>query len=154
MRIFWGVLSVVIGCSLATEASAENCSGTEATQLEMNRCASGKFKEADDELNRVYRQVQTAYSDDPVFLSKLKDSQRAWIKFRDAELAMMYPALIENPNHYGSIGPMCQAMYMEKITLERVSALKKWLSGAPEGDACSGSIRSVPQVEPTEKYKK
>lgn len=154
MRIFWGVLSVAIGCSLIAEASAESCSGTEETQLEMNKCVSGKLKEADDELNRVYKQVQAAYSDDPVFLPKLKDSQRIWIKFRDAELAMMYPAPIGNPNYYGSIGPMCKAMYLEKITLERVAALKKWLSGTPEGDACSGSIRSVPQVEPAEKYEK
>jgi uncharacterized protein YecT (DUF1311 family) len=107
----------------------------------MSQCAGGDFGAADAALNRVYKKVLEVYSDDLVFLSKLKEAQRSWIKFRDAELAMMYPPHDEDPMYYGSSGSMCKTMYLERLTLERMATLKRWLKGTPEGDVCSGSIK-------------
>lgn len=43
-------------------------------------------------------------------------------------------------NYYGSIHPMCEANYLAELTEERTNKLRTWLTGAPEGDACSGSV--------------
>ena len=53
-------------------------------QTDMNICAASGFKKADEELNRVYSKEEV-YKDDKEFLTALKNSQLAWIKFRDAE---------------------------------------------------------------------
>lgn len=52
------------------------------TQLEINACAAERYKEADAELNKVYKQVMTELSKDRK--TQLKAAQIAWIEFRDA----------------------------------------------------------------------
>jgi hypothetical protein len=45
------------------------------------------------------------------------------------------------PNWYGSIQPMCESGYLEKLTRERIKTLKEWLFGEEEGDACIGIVK-------------
>ena len=61
------------------------------TQLEMNQSAGREFSASDKKLNAVYHQIQRAYAKNPEFLKSLKAAQQAWLKFRDAQLAMMFP---------------------------------------------------------------
>lgn len=107
------------------------------TQQEMNATAYNDFKKADSELNSVYANVRTKYSNNKEFLKNLKSSQLIWIKFRDAEMLVKYP---ENGS-YGSVYPMCYSMYKEKLTLERTQTLRYWLAKYEEGDVCSGSVK-------------
>ncbi len=121
--------------------SADNpksCLQTAMTQSELNQCAGVTYKEADKELNRVYKKIRELYKDDPVFLEKMKKAQLAWIKLRDADFEMMYPHHNEH-RYYGSSFSMCSAMYTTKLTMERIAYLKTWLVGVEEGDVCSGS---------------
>ncbi|MGR9087014.1 MAG: lysozyme inhibitor LprI family protein [Gammaproteobacteria bacterium] len=141
-------MTAAVGCSACAHVGAQDCLAAAETQMEMNRYAGDEYKKADAELNRIYKQIQTVYSDDRIFLSKLRDSQRAWIRFRDAELAMLYPRG-EGVSDYGSIGSMCRSMFLEKMTRERVAALRAWLTGAAEGDVCSGSIGSAQKLLPS-----
>ena len=80
-------------CELAlaiTPMKASNfCIGQ--TQLEMNQEAAKNFKEADKELNSVYNQILKEYQADTKFITNLKVAQRAWIKFRDAEMNAVFP---------------------------------------------------------------
>lgn len=117
---------------------SRSCYQTAMNQTQLNQCAGMEYEDADKELNRVYKKVRVLYKDDKLFLQKLKKSQLAWIKLRDADFEMMYPHHNDS-SAYGSVFPMCSSMYLAKLTMERVAYLKTWLSGADEGDTCRGS---------------
>jgi uncharacterized protein YecT (DUF1311 family) len=94
---------------------------------------------ADSELNLTYQKIMKEYKDDTAFTKSLVASEKIWIKFRDAEMKMKYPD--REPGYYGSIQPMCWAIYLTQLTLERTATLKQWLEGIDEGDACAGSVK-------------
>jgi uncharacterized protein YecT (DUF1311 family) len=110
------------------------------TQNEMNGQTAGEFQAADRQLNSVYQKILTDYADDKVFLASLKEAQRCWIAFRDAQLKMKYPD--REPGHYGSIQPVCAANYLAELTRARTAALEVWLAGVEEGDVCAGTVRT------------
>jgi uncharacterized protein YecT (DUF1311 family) len=114
--------------------------GLGQTQLEMNETAQAKFNQADKQLNILYKKILTSYSQDTNFILQLKNSQRIWIQFRDAEMKMRFPE--KDQSNYGSVFPMCWYIYMEELTVERTKKLKRWLTGAKEGEVCSGSIKT------------
>lgn len=109
------------------------------TQLEINADANSDYQKADKELNSTYQKILKEYRADPAFIKNLKIAQNIWIKFRDAEVNMKYPA--REPGYYGSIQPTCWNMYMTELTQKRTKELKIWLIGIPEGDVCSGSVK-------------
>jgi uncharacterized protein YecT (DUF1311 family) len=111
------------------------------TQAEMNEEAFATYKKADKELNSVYKKILVEYKSDTAFIRNLKISQRIWVTFRDAELNMKYPD--REPYYYGSILPLCMANFLEKLTLDRIKTLKVWLVGVPDGDVCSGSVKTI-----------
>lgn len=109
------------------------------TQLEMNKAEHKNFLKADKELNQVYQSILNEYKSDSIFIKNLKAAQRLWVQYRDAEMEMMYPN--RGPGYYGSIHPMCWAIYKTEITTERTKKLRMWLTGQEEGDSCSPSIK-------------
>jgi uncharacterized protein YecT (DUF1311 family) len=109
------------------------------TQPEMNAEACREFQTADDELNKTYNQILRIYKADAEFIGKLKTAQRAWLAFRDAHLASIYPNI--KPGEYGSVNPMCRCEILVDLTNERSKALSKWLTGVEEGETCAGSIK-------------
>lgn len=110
------------------------------TQLEMNQEADEAYKRADKELNMVYQKILKEYSEEVDFIKNLKQSQRIWIQFRDAEIDMMFPRK-DDPQYYGSVFPLCWSNYMQTLTETRTKTLKLWLEGVEEGEMCSGSIK-------------
>lgn len=97
-----------------------------------------EFLKTDKELNDTYKEIQTKYKSDALFLKKLKKAQTAWIAFRDAHLESLYPA--ENKAvEYGSIYRDCNCIEQNTLTAARVIELKKWLTKVPEGESCRGS---------------
>jgi uncharacterized protein YecT (DUF1311 family) len=129
--------------AIATED--RQCLQQAQTQQAMNSCQNLDFEQADAELNRVYRQIQQLYQDDPIFLAKLKQSQRMWIKQRDADLALRFPAE-DTAFSYGSAYPVCYAAVATDLTTQRIGFLKQWISGIEEGDICSGSVKTPAQI--------
>jgi uncharacterized protein YecT (DUF1311 family) len=130
-------------------SSANNgasCIETAMTQSSMNQCAGIGYKEADAELNRVYQKIREIYKDDKLLLSKLKKSQLAWIKLRDADFELEYP-YTDEPNNYGSSFSMCASGFNAQLTLQRTEYLKRWLIGKEDGDVCSGSQKREWQLE-------
>lgn len=113
------------------------------TQGEMNQDACDRYKKADAGLNQTYQRILAEYRRDKTFIEKLKVAQRAWLTFRDAHLASIYPA--ENPRaEYGSVNPMCQCVILEQMTKERTNILQQWTKGTIEGDVCAGSVKVKP----------
>jgi len=106
----------------------------------MNKEAGSEYNKAENEMNRIYQQILTEYKMDDVFVENLKKSQRIWIEFRDAELEMKYPK--RERSYYGNTLPLCNAIYLKKLTDKRTKTLKIWLIGIEEGDNCNGSVKT------------
>jgi uncharacterized protein YecT (DUF1311 family) len=110
------------------------------TQFAMNEEACNRFKKADAELNRVYRQILASKATDADFLKAFRQAQRAWISFRDAHVRSIFPD--PNPRAYGSVYPMCRCTLLEGIATERTKELQHlWIDGLEEGDVCTGSCK-------------
>ena len=75
-------------------------------------------EEWDKELNIVYQKIMKVA--DPVTKNKLRNAQRAWIKFRDSEVEKSY--YTNNPNA-GSIGILFSLNTVAKLTEERAVQL-------------------------------
>lgn len=108
------------------------------TQAEMDEQAYRSYQKTDSVLNAVYQGILVEYKSQPDFLKACREAELAWIKFRDAQVKMMYPG---DPSNWGSILPMCEDYYLQELTLQRIKTLKLWLDGEEEGDACGGSVR-------------
>lgn len=100
------------------------------------------FELQDAALNSSYQRILRIYADDPVFIAKLKASQRAWLKFRDAELEALFPHA--GSGRYGSSYMQARRHWMGKLTEERTMQLARWLEGAEPGDEFAGSIKQKP----------
>lgn len=116
----------------------QTCNDEAQTQLDINHCGSLDFQSADKELNAVYKAVLDQHKTNTKFLEKLKAAQRAWLKWRDAEMEAVYPEK-DDPSYYGSSFPACWSTQLSSFTQERTRQLQKWLDGMEEGDVCSGS---------------
>ena len=75
-------------------------------------------KEWDKELNIVYQKIMKIAN--PVTKNKLRNAQRAWIKFRDSEVEKSY--YTNNPNG-GSMGILFSLNTAVKLTEERAVQL-------------------------------
>ena len=75
-------------------------------------------EEWDKELNIVYQKIMKVA--DPVTKNKLRNAQRAWIKFRDSEVEKSY--YTNNPNG-GSMGILFSLNTAAKLTEERAVQL-------------------------------
>ena len=104
---------------------------------ESESCES--YKKADKELNDLYKQIMNIYSEETVFLEKLKAAQRSWLVFRDNHLESFFPE--DDKRYYGSVYTTCKCETLTSLTKQRNDQLKIWMDGIEEGDACSGSIR-------------
>ncbi|WP_462267377.1 lysozyme inhibitor LprI family protein [Mucilaginibacter sp.] len=128
LRAAWLVLGLTILTSFAKAQS----------QTAMNMEAGDGYAKADRELNVVYQKILKSYAAQPIFIKKFKTAQRLWVQLRDAELEARYP---DTGDGRGSAEPMCKSIYLEKLTKERTSFLNIWLTGIPEGDVCTGSVK-------------
>lgn len=116
----------------AAPPAQAKCWDTAESQRAMNECAAADWQAADREMNAVYGRLMA--SGDSVFKDRLQQAQRAWLKFRDSHVESVYP----DPEHrmYGSIQPMCSALVLRDLTVERTKQLRQFLE-PEEGDACA-----------------
>jgi uncharacterized protein YecT (DUF1311 family) len=112
------------------------------TQRDLNRDACAAYQHANQGLNATYAKILKDYSRDPVFLNKLKQAQRTWIAFRNADLAARFPES-DKLAQYGSSYPACRCVVLAELTEQRAKELKVWAEGIPEGDVCQGSVRTA-----------
>jgi uncharacterized protein YecT (DUF1311 family) len=114
----------------------------EGNQQELNACAADEYAAADKEMNTVYRQILKEYTDEPLFLEKLKIAQRLWLQLRDAETEARFPVgRNENPRDvWGSAMTMDVDTYRAELTRQRTKQLRVWIDGLPDGDNLAGSV--------------
>jgi uncharacterized protein YecT (DUF1311 family) len=88
------------------------------TQAEMNAEAHADFVKADEELSKTYEAL-LAKLPDAEAKEKLKQSQRAWLAFRDAEAAFA-----ADQARGGSMAPTLRYETMVELTQQRTKQLK------------------------------
>jgi uncharacterized protein YecT (DUF1311 family) len=76
-------VATVVALVRAQQSPKKNPCDRAQTQIEMNDCAAKQFRAADQKLNKLYAELSAKL--DPERLAKLKEAERAWIKFRDAD---------------------------------------------------------------------
>ena len=132
---------ILMAFMLATVPILYASTGTASqTQAEMSRDACEKFKKSDAKLNQTYKRILADYQKDKLFIEKMKLAQRAWLAFRDAHLAAVYPVEDAGAQN-GSAGSMCQCLELEQLTYQRTKVMQQWIDGTREGDVCAGSIK-------------
>jgi len=92
------------------------------TQAAMNAQARAEFERADAELNKTYEALLKKLPD-AERKEKLKQSQRAWLAFRDAEAAFA-----ADQARGGSIAPTIRYETMTELTQQRIKQLKTRLT--------------------------
>jgi uncharacterized protein YecT (DUF1311 family) len=122
--------------AIVCHANVEYKCNPAGNQQEMNACAEDDFKKADSELNKVYKALLHKEKDNKVFIKKLRESQNAWIKFRDAELAAAFACEGSALVCWGSMYPECYDTLSAKMTRERIVRLKKYLEEGQPADDC------------------
>ncbi len=137
------ILAAVYGLALTCEAEPGSarllrCRNPQ-TQSSMNESASRGARQADAKLNETYRRVLATLN--PTAKQKLVLAQRAWIAFRDAELAAEWPVGKGETAQvlYGSVFGMCVANRYEELTAARTEQLRRLLK-SEEGDVCQPGL--------------
>jgi len=112
------------------------------TQAEMNAQARKDFEQVDAELNKIYQSLLAKLADTEA-KNKLRESQRAWLAFRDAEAAFAADQV-----RGGSAAPVLRWTSMTQTTEQRVKQLK---ADFPDnGDASNKTLQptSAAAAEP------
>lgn len=112
---------------LAPLAQADECDSAN-TQSDMNQCAGKQFKAADQELNKLYQQINQRLKDQPESKKQLVIAQRAWVAFRDAECNFASSGV-----EGGSVYPLIYNNCITDLTKARVKTFKTYLK-CEEGD--------------------
>lgn len=92
------------------------------TQLDMNNCAAAELARADTLLNENYRELLRFVG--PERAALLREAQRAWIRFRDAECEFQASAVAG-----GSMQPMVHALCLAELTEKRAAEFGELLMG-------------------------
>lgn len=92
--------------------------GRGQSQGEMTRDAAKDFQKADAEMNAVYNRL--ARNTDAGGRDALREAQRAWLKFRDADARFR-----AHKGKGGSIYPMLVSRYLAELTRQRTEELKE-----------------------------
>ncbi|MGI8389177.1 lysozyme inhibitor LprI family protein [Brucella anthropi] len=119
-------LSLLLTSGTHTLAST-NCNDAE-DQATMNKCANDDFNHSDKLLNANYRKIEHRLADDQDAMKLLVQSQRAWVKFRDAECNFSAHGTVG-----GSMHPMMVSMCRAELTKDRNKQLADYLK-CEEGD--------------------
>ena len=81
MKFLSPMLLLSVTAPVNLQAQRDPCKGE--TTFEMKQCSAKKYKQADDELNKIYQQLMSKL-DDEGHKGALKNAQLAWLKYRDA----------------------------------------------------------------------
>jgi uncharacterized protein YecT (DUF1311 family) len=110
-------------CLAQNSQTLRTCNEKAKTQPEMNACASAELARVESQMDDVYN---TKTESQPEALAKIKAAQKAWLVYRDAYIAAMYPAK-NKQTEYGSMYPMKVSLLRAKLTQKQVAALKELL---------------------------
>ena len=112
---------------ISTPVIAEECGNRSGDSVYIMDCIAERYKAADSELNELYREAMASLSDPGK--KKLADAQSAWLKYRDASLAL----ITEVNRKTGSTGNVLIETYRVTLVRKRIAELRYVLKG-PEAN--------------------
>ncbi len=148
MKHFVITLLAALLLPISAVYAQDDCSHV-TSSLEMVPCSEAAKKAADAQLNVSYKQLmarlESGYRADPVlgaeYAAKVKESQRAWLKLRDANCPLeAFEIETGMPAHVFAVNSCIARMsrersaYLDKIVPELAS--DKSASTAPTSDGC------------------
>lgn len=125
----------------AVQAQEQDCINTAESQLALNTCTQSRYQAVDAELNTLFHEVRQRIGDDANTHNLLRNGERAWIAFRDAECIFSTSKAVG-----GSAYSMLYDMCLIDITQQRIVQFRKYLN-CEEGDlSCplSGTDEQAP----------
>lgn len=139
-----------------TQPGAHDSSGKEQalSQRDMTINAIKSYQELDAALQRIYEEILVLYSDDEEFLVFFKRSQQAWIKYRDAHINAIWPAIETESRRLGTAERMSIPMELEEPTRQRIAVLLTWRQGIEEGYVGSGTRMTPESIKKREQLPK
>ncbi|MHA6197224.1 lysozyme inhibitor LprI family protein [Pseudomonas wadenswilerensis] len=87
-RILASALVLLGASSLAQADSYSQCMKTANTTVAMRDCTGAELKRQDTRLNQSYKSAMGSLEQPQQ--DKLREAQRAWVKYRDANCGMYY----------------------------------------------------------------
>jgi uncharacterized protein YecT (DUF1311 family) len=108
--------SVAVGAGAQKERQIQPCE-SRGSQAEASACAHEEYKAADAELNKIYGQLAGVL--DAEDKASLKESELAWIKYRDS-------ACVFESSQYkgGTMRGMIESFCLTRVTRARTAELK------------------------------
>jgi uncharacterized protein YecT (DUF1311 family) len=121
---------LIVSFAIFTAIAAIPAPAIAQSQREMNAKAGEELGKTDAELNKLYQRVLQQRKGEPDFAEALKESQRAWIKYVDAHMKMLFFVKEgENPREvYGSVYPLEFAEAKTTLIKTRIGQLKDLLT--------------------------
>src|SRR5215212_7937624 len=105
-----------VGARAQKERQIQPCEGN-GSQAEASACAREEYKAADAELNKVYGRLAGVL--DAEDKASLKESELAWIKYRDSTCAF------ESSQYKGgTMRPMIESFCLARVTKARTAELR------------------------------
>lgn len=126
---YLSVVTLLLTTQLSANEADIKCNH-DGNQMEMNQCAYDDYEKADKALNNAYKELVKLKKGNKVYITKLKTSQRLWIKFRDAELETIFAC--EDGDMRMCWGSMYNLIYhveMKELTDKRTATLKGYIKG-------------------------
>ncbi len=121
------LLSILLAAAAA--AAAQGGCANPITQMAMNECAQAALQRADAAMTREWQEsyarmkrmdaADTSRGGGFGYAAAALNSQRAWLKFRDAQCV-----LVAGTYAGGSMQPMVRANCLERLTTERAKQLR------------------------------
>lgn len=135
-RLIFLVAALLTLGAATTFAEGQNTLANGDKQVMFEK-AFKEFKQADENLNKVYEQILNKHKDDSVFIEKFTKTQSIWLEFRNAEIEAIFPS--QDKKVYGSLYPLAYAQEKTRLTLVRAKELNQWLVGVPNDTIGAGS---------------
>ncbi len=107
--------------------AADECDA-KTSQADMTDCYGAAYKKSDATLNALYRQIAGRLKDDAATAKLLVGTQRAWVRFRDAECDFASAGAAG-----GTARPMIAAICLDRLTEARIKDFQDYLK-CQEGD--------------------
>ena len=102
--------------------------------------AKHEFEKMDKEHNQIYQNILYKFKRDTIFIHNMKEAQRQWIKYRDAQVKMKFPLY---PDAKENDLTMCRYYYLKELTQTRIKELQPWLDEVDGENMCSGSTYKI-----------
>lgn len=125
------LLSAMLFALPLSVAQADECMDNAEDQAAMTSCAAQAYQQSDTDLNKLFHEIRQRLTDDTDAQHLLRESERAWIAFRDAECSFAASRV-----DGGSAYPMIYDLCLDELTQQRIDKLRQYLSCEEDDMSC------------------